>query len=89
MTFGLQGRAQGDYYLEEQNVAGKFGGFAVLDLSAKYQINPRLSLDMQVKNATGRDYVYAWYDSFFWEQAQPMFSPSTGRALFVGLTLKL
>ncbi|CAN7536859.1 TonB-dependent receptor [Pseudoxanthomonas sp. LjRoot143] len=89
LTFGLQGRAQGDYYLEEQNVAGKFGGFAVLDLSAKYQINPRLSLDMQVKNATGRDYVYAWYDSFFWEQAQPMFSPSTGRALFVGLTLKL
>ena len=89
LTFGLQGRAQGDYYLEEQNVAGKFGGFAVLDLSAKYQINPRLSLDMQVKNATGREYVYAWYDSFFWEQAQPMFSPSTGRALFVGVTLKL
>jgi iron complex outermembrane receptor protein len=89
LTFGLQGRAQGDYYLEEQNVAGKFGGFAVVDLSAKYQINPRLSLDMQVKNATGRDYVYAWYDSFFWEQAQPMFSPSTGRALFFGVTLKL
>ena len=89
LTFGLQGRAQGDYYLEEQNVAGKLGGFAVLDLGAKYQINPRLSLDMQVKNATGREYVYAWYDSFFWEQAQPMFSPSTGRALFVGVTLKL
>lgn len=89
LTFGLKARAQGDYYLEEQNVAGKFGGFAVLDLSAKYQINPRLILDMQVKNATGREYVYAWYDSFFWEQAQPMFSPSTGRALFVGVTLKL
>ncbi|MGR4877143.1 TonB-dependent receptor [Pseudoxanthomonas sp. LARHCG66] len=89
LTFGLQGRAQGDYYLEEQNVAGKFGGFAVVDLSAKYQINPRLSLDMQVKNATGREYVYAWYDSFFWEQAQPMFSPSSGRTVFIGVTLKL
>jgi iron complex outermembrane recepter protein len=89
LTFGLQGRAQGDYYLEEQNVAGKFGGFAVLDLSAKYQINPRVSLDMQVKNASGREYVYAWYDSFFWEQAQPMFSPSSGRAVFLGVTLKL
>lgn len=89
LGFGLQGRAQGDYYLEERNVAGKFGGFAVLDLSANYQINPRLSLDMQIKNATGREYVYAWYDSFFWEQAQPMFSPSTGRALFVGVTWKL
>ncbi len=89
LTFGLQGRAQGDYYLEERNVAGKFGGFAVLDLSANYRINPRLSLDLQVRNATDREYVYAWYDSFFWEEAKPMFSPSTGRALYVGLTFRL
>jgi iron complex outermembrane recepter protein len=89
LRLGLQGRAQGDYYLEERNVAGKFGGFAVLDLSAKYQINPQLSLDLQVKNATDREYVYAWYDSFFWEQAQPMFSPSAGRSLYVGFSMKL
>ena len=89
LTFGLQGRAQGNYYLEEQNVAGKFSGFAVLDLSAKYQVNPRLSLDLQVKNAADRDYVYAWYDSFFWDTARPMFSPSSGRIVFVGVTLKL
>ncbi|WP_282266220.1 TonB-dependent receptor [Stenotrophomonas sp. PS02298] len=89
LQFGLQGRAQGDYYLEERNVTGKYGDLAVLDLSAKYQINPRLSMDMQIKNATGREYAYAWYDSFFWAQAQPMFSPAAGRAIYVGVTMKL
>ena len=89
LRLGLQGRVQGDYYLEERNVADKFGGFAVLDLSAKYNINPRLSLDLQVKNATAREYVYAWYDSFFWETVQPMFSPSAGRSLYVGFNMKL
>ena len=89
LQLGLQARAQGDYYLEERNVAGKFGGFAVLDLSARYQINPAWSVDLQVKNATGREYAYAWYDSFFWEQAQPMFSPAAGRSVYVGLNMKL
>lgn len=89
LQFGLQGRAQGDYYLEEQNVSDKFGNFAVLDLSAKYRINPRMRVDVQLKNVTGREYVYAWYDSFFWETARPMFSPSAGRTAFVSLTLAL
>lgn len=89
LQLGLQGRAQGDYYLEERNVAGKYGGFAVLDLSARYQLNPRWSVDVQVKNATDRQYEYAWYDSFFWEQPQPMFSPAAGRGFYLGLNMKL
>jgi iron complex outermembrane receptor protein len=89
LQLGLQGRAQGDYYLEERNVAGKYGGFAVLDLSARYDINPRWSVDVQMKNATDRQYAYAWYDSFFWEQPQPMFSPAAGRSFFVALNMKL
>lgn len=89
LQFGLQGRAQGDYYLEERNVAGKYGGFAVLDLSARYDINPRWSVDVQMKNATDRKYDYAWYDSFFWEQPQPMFSPAAGRSLYLGFNMKL
>lgn len=88
LQLGLQGRAQGDYYLEERNVAGKFGGFAVLDLSAKYQLGPHVALDLQLRNATGREYAYVWYDSFFWEQAQPMFSPAAGRTLYLGFTFK-
>lgn len=89
LQLGLQGRAQGDYYLEEQNVAGKAGNFAVLDLSARYAFSPRWRMDLQVRNATGREYAYAWYDSFFQEQAQPMFSPAAGRTFHLGLTLKL
>ncbi|MEN9140842.1 TonB-dependent receptor [Xanthomonas vesicatoria] len=89
LRLGLQGRAQGDYYLEERNVAGKYGGFATLDLTARYTINPAWSVDLQVRNATGREYAYAWYDSFFWTQAQPMFSPAAGRQLYLGLNMKL
>ncbi|MCS3810629.1 TonB-dependent receptor [Xanthomonas sp. 4461] len=89
LRLGMQGRAQGDYYLEERNVAGKYGGFATLDLTARYTINPAWSVDLQVRNATGREYAYVWYDSFFWTQAQPMFSPAAGRQLYLGLNMKL
>ncbi|WP_022971662.1 TonB-dependent receptor, partial [Xanthomonas maliensis] len=89
LQLGLQGRAQGDYYLEERNEAGKYGGFATLDLNARYTINPTWSVDVQVRNATGRAYAYVWYDSFFWAQAQPMFSPAAGRQLYLGLNIKL
>jgi len=89
LQLGLQGRAQGDYYLEERNGTGKYGDFAVLDLSAKYQISPTLNVDMQIRNATDREYAYVWYDSFFWTQVQPMFSPAAGRSIYLGLTMRL
>ena len=89
LQLGLQGRAQGDYYLEERNGTGKYGDFAVLDLSAKYQISPTLNVDMQIRNATDREYAYVWYDSFFWAQVQPMFSPAAGRSIYLGLTMRL
>lgn len=76
LKIGVQGRAQGDYYLEERNAAGKYGDFAVLDLSTSYQIDPTWSVDLQLKNATAREYSYVWNDRFFQSQAQPMFSPS-------------
>ncbi|MDR7193914.1 TonB-dependent receptor [Luteimonas terrae] len=89
LALGLQARAQGDYYLEERNVTEKFGKFAVLDLSAKYQLNPRMRVDVQIKNVTGREYAYAWYDSFFWDDAQPMFSPAPGRTAFVSFSVRM
>ncbi|WP_269791080.1 TonB-dependent receptor [Stenotrophomonas sp. Iso1] len=89
LQLGLQGRAQGDYYLEERNGTGKYGDFAVLDLSAKYQISPTLNVDMQIRNVTDREYAYVWYDSFFWTQVQPMFSPAAGRSIYVGLSMRL
>ncbi|MCP6082623.1 TonB-dependent receptor, partial [Klebsiella pneumoniae] len=54
--FGLQARAQGDYYIEELNQQGKYGGYALLDASVNYRLSPTTNLDLQVKNLTDRQY---------------------------------
>ena len=89
--FGLQARAQGDYYIEQTNEAGKFGGFAVLDASVGYRLSATTSVDLQLKNLTDREYEYVWYDNFWWDAGneQPMFSPAPGRAAYVSLNMKL
>lgn len=88
--FSLQARAQGDYYIEELNRQGKYGGYALLDASVNYRLSPTTSLDLQVKNLTDRQYEYVWYDNFFWSGAdQPMFSPAPGRTAYLSLNLKL
>ncbi|MGX5726426.1 TonB-dependent receptor [Metapseudomonas otitidis] len=88
--FGLQARAQGDYYIEELNQQGKYGGYALLDASVNYRLSPTTSLDLQVKNLTDRQYEYVWYDNFFWGGAdQPMYSPAPGRTAYLSLNLKL
>ncbi|WP_346841967.1 TonB-dependent receptor [Metapseudomonas otitidis] len=88
--FGLQARAQGDYYIEELSQQGKYGGYALLDASVNYRLSPTTSLDLQVKNLTDRQYEYVWYDNFFWGGAdQPMFSPAPGRTAYLSLNLKL
>jgi len=89
--FGLQGRAQGDYYIDSPNTAGKYGGFVLFDASLRYQLSQRTSIDVQVKNLAGRKYEYVWYDNFFWPagQAQPSFSSGPGRAAYLSLTVKL
>ncbi|WP_165672758.1 TonB-dependent receptor [Metapseudomonas otitidis] len=88
--FGLQARAQGDYYIDELNQQGKYGGYALLDASVNYRLSPTTSLDLQVKNLTDRQYEYVWYDNFFWGgDDQPMFSPAPGRTAYLSLNLKL
>lgn len=88
--FGLQARAQGDYYIDELNQQSKYGGYALLDASVNYRLSPTTSLDLQVKNLTDRQYEYVWYDNFFWGGAdQPMFSPAPGRTAYLSLNLKL
>jgi len=88
--FGLQGRAQGSYYIDDQNAKGKFGGFAVLDASVRYTLSATTSIDIQVKNLTDRKYEYVWYDNFFWGGAdQPMFSPAPGRSGYLSLNVKM
>lgn len=88
--FGLQARAQGDYYIDELNEQGKYGGFAVLDANVRYQLSDTTSLDLQLKNLTDRDYEYVWFDNFFWGgDDQPMFSPAPGRSAYLSVNMKL
>lgn len=90
LKLGLQARMQGDYYIEELNRAGKYGGYKVLDVSARYQLSQRLSVDLQLKNLTGRRYEYVWYDNFFWGgDDQAMFSAAPGRSAFVSLNFRI
>ncbi|WP_028628845.1 TonB-dependent receptor [Metapseudomonas resinovorans] len=87
---GLQARAQGDYYIDELNQQGKYGGYALLDANVRYTLSPTARVDVQVKNLTDREYEYVWYDNFFWGgDDQPMFSPAPGRTVYLSLNLKL
>lgn len=84
--FGLVARMQGDYFIDEDNSAGKYGGFKLIDASVRYQINSSTSVDLQIRNLGNQRYEYVWYDNFFWGgDDQPMFSPGDGRSGFVAL----
>ncbi|VXC55441.1 Ligand-binding site [Pseudomonas sp. 8Z] len=88
--FGLQARAQGDYYIDTLNEQGKYGGFAVLDANVHYQLSASTSLDLQVKNLTDSEYEYVWFDNFFWGgDDRPMFSPAPGRSAYLSVNMKL
>lgn len=88
---GLQGRAQGNYFIDSPNALGKVGGFVLFDANVRYAITPRMSIDVQLKNIADRAYEYVWYDNFFWpaNQAQPMYSSGNGRAAYVSLNVKM
>lgn len=89
-TFGLQGRMQGDYYIDELNAQGKYGGFKVMDANARYMLSDRFSIDLQIRNLSDEEYEYVWYDNFFWGgDDQPMFSPAPGRAAFLSVNMKI
>ena len=91
LRLGMQGRAQGDYFIDSPNEQGKYGGFLVFDANVRYNISKRTSVDFQVKNIGDRKYEYVWYDNFFWpvDNAQPMFSAAPGRAAYLSLNVKL
>lgn len=70
--------------MERTNTLGRFGGYALLNLSATYRLNLRNQLSLQLKNATDRAYLYAWYDS-----GSSGYSPGDGRALYLTWTREL
>ncbi|MGE8498958.1 MAG: TonB-dependent receptor [Pseudomonas sp.] len=88
--FGIQARAQDDYYIESSNDQGKYGNFLVFDANVKYQLTDTTSVDFQLKNLTDEKYEYVWYDNFFWGgDDQAMFSPAPGRTGYVSVSMKL
>ncbi len=91
LRLGLQGRAQGSYYIDSLNAKGKYGAFVLFDANVRYELTRAVSLDLQVKNLAGRKSVYAWDDIFFWPagSTQPMFAPGPGRAVYVSLNYKM
>ncbi len=91
LRYGLQGRAQGSYFIDDQNARGKFGDYLLFDGSVRYQLSKTASIDLQVKNIFDREYAYVWFDNFFWPAGahQPMYSPAPGRATFLSLNLSM
>jgi iron complex outermembrane receptor protein len=77
------GNAQGDYYVDRGNTQGRFGRYALINFGATYRVSPTMDLGVQLKNATNRKYVYAWYDS-----GSSGFSPGDGRSLYATLNIR-
>ena len=83
-TFSAWGNGQGDYFVDRSNTLGRYGGYTLLNLSAGWRLSGRDSLMLQLKNATDRAYVYAWYDS-----GSSGYSPGDGRALYLSWTREI
>ena len=91
LRFNLQGRAQGNYYIDDMNAKGKYGGYVLFDGGVYYALTKNLGIDLQVRNMFDRKYEYVWYDNFFYPASsyQPMFSPGAGRSVYASLNVKM
>ena len=59
LKFAASLYAQGDYYINKENVDGKFGDYTLINLDAYYQWND-ISFGAHVKNITDEKYAYVW-----------------------------
>jgi len=74
LSLSLSGRGQSSYYLTTANSEGKWGDQAVFDVSASYRLNAMFELGLAVKNLTNDYHEYVW-----WDGAQSLHSPASGR----------
>ena len=81
MTASLNG--QSGYYMERTNATGVFGSSLLIDAAAKWQATAHTRLQLQVKNLFDRYAEYAW-----WDGAQSLHSPVTGRAVHLSLSVE-
>lgn len=57
---------QGSYYLIMVNIGGKYGGYMFFNVSVIYQVNDKLSLELQLKNLVNCYYEYVWINDQIW-----------------------
>ena len=72
---------QSNSYLERTNATGQFGGYTLLNASARYQVNRELSIDLQARNLTNQYHEYVW-----WDGSQSLHAPAPRRSLFASAT---
>jgi outer membrane receptor for ferric coprogen and ferric-rhodotorulic acid len=65
LTLGVAARWQSAISTVDAGTAIRQGGYALLDLMARYEFDPQWSLAVNVHNATGRKYL----TSLYWTQA--------------------
>jgi iron complex outermembrane receptor protein len=72
---------QGSYFLDRTNTTGKFGAYAIVNLSAAYRLGNNLDVELQVRNVADRYYEYVWHDG-----AQSLHAPGSPRSVTLMLT---
>jgi iron complex outermembrane receptor protein len=72
---------QGSYYLDRTNTTGKFGAYAVANVSAAYRIGNNVDVELQVRNLADRYYEYVWHDD-----TQSLHAPGSPRSVSLMVT---
>lgn len=72
---------QSSYYLDRTNTTGKFGAYAVANVSATYRIAHNMDVELQVRNLADRYYEYVWHDG-----TQSLHAPGSPRSVNLMLT---
>jgi len=90
-SLGLQGRAQGNYYINTYNTNGKFGDYALLDTHLKYQPAKSVTLDFQIRNVLNKLYasdVWDYNADSSGGSSVPFFSAGAPRSFFLTAIVK-
>ncbi|SDF47496.1 iron complex outermembrane recepter protein [Massilia sp. PDC64] len=72
---------QSSYFLDRTNTGGKFGAYALVNLSAAYSLRKNLDVELQVRNVADRYYEYVWHDG-----TQSLHAPGSPRSVNLMLT---
>ncbi|WP_347986664.1 TonB-dependent receptor [Methylomonas sp. AM2-LC] len=79
---------QGNYFVDQANQLGKYGGYSLLNLDLGYQVNKNVDLQFQAKNLANVHREYVWFDETYGSVRQPLFSPGDGIAFYGAVSVK-